>query len=277
MLTPAQTSTLLHRRAADVLQGEDVIAARAVARVLADLLAAEGYAQAYASTADGIVVYRTGAEPGRVPIRDFREEIHPRALAVLEAAASAEPGSGARRAATTRRLIVEGARGTSSWLRTVALVARELLPDLDVAEQDEIDALEAQAKAARRPSSAPSPSALAERRQARREAQAADSVALVRTWIATLPGGRHSLADVWDAFQVARERSRDRIAQVHPGALALGRTGFYRLAAELAKVTTGHARARFVEVPSYLRERSFLRRRKYAAALLLQRERFAAR
>jgi hypothetical protein len=96
-------------------------------------------------------------------------------------------------------------------------------------------------------------------------------------WLPTLPDGPHALPDVWAVFQHARQKAEKKLRAEKPGALTIGRTAFYRLAADLGEVTTGHARARFLKIPYRLRVSSLLRRRQYVAALQLQRAHLAER
>lgn len=65
-------------------------------------------------------------------------------------------------------------------------------------------------------------------------------------WIAGLPEGRHALADVWQAWTV-QVRNHPRATRE---VAALGRTKFYALLSELGSVYTGHARARFLVIPT---------------------------
>lgn len=278
-LTPDQLTSLLHRRAADVLGDSDVIAAHSVGRILANHLAAEGFRQFYAASDDVTVVYRIGGHnPVRVIVRDFRVEIGPRVSEILAAAATADQ-AGARRARATLQALDGRHRGAESWLRTVALHAREMLPDLTEQEQASIEQHKATEKAAllpRRPRVGQA-EAQAVRRQSRKETDAADARDVMGVWLPTLPDGPHALPDVWEAFQYARQKSEEKLRATSPGALAIGRTAFYRLAAELGEVTSGHARARFLAIPYGLRVRSLLRRRQYVAALKLQRAHLAQR
>lgn len=278
-LTPDQLTALLHRRAADVLGDSDVIAAHSVARILAKHLAAEGFRQFYAASDDVTVVYRTGGHsPTRVTVRDFRAEIGPRVSAILASAASTDQ-AGARRARATIQALEGRHRGAESWLRTAALYAREMLPDLTEQEQASIAQHKAAEKAAALPSrpSVDRAEAQAVRRQSRKETDAADARDVMGVWLPTLPDGPHALPDVWAAFQYARQKSEKKLRATKPGALAIGRTAFYRLAAELGEVTTGHARARALAIPYGLRVSSLLRRRQYGAALKLQRAHYAKR
>ena len=278
-LTPDQLTSLLHRRAADVLGDSDVIAAHSVGRILANHLAAEGFRQFYAASDDVTVVYRIGGHsPARVTVREFRAEIGPRVSAILASAASAEQ-AGARRARATLQALEGRHRGAESWLRTAALHAREMLPDLTEQEQASIERRKAADKAAALPirPSVGRAEAQAVRRRSRKDTAAADARDVMGVWLPTLPDGPHALPDVWEAFQYARQKSEEKLRATSPGALAIGRTAFYRLAAELGEVTTGHARARFLAIPYGLRVRSLLRRRQYLAALKLQRAHLAQR
>lgn len=278
-LMPDQLTSLLHRRAADVLGDSDVIAAHSVGRILANHLAAEGFRQFYAASDDVTVVYRIGGHsPARVTIRELRAEIGPRVSEILASAATADQ-AGARRARATIEALEGRHRGAQSWLRTAAMYAREMLPDLTEQEQASIEQHKAAEKAAARPSRPPADRAEAQavRRQSRKETDAADARDVMGVWLPTLPDGPHALPDVWTAFQYARQKSERKLRATKPGALTIGRTAFYRLAAELGQVTTGHARARFLAIPYCLRIRSLLRRRQLVAALQLQRSHYAKR
>jgi hypothetical protein len=278
-LTFDQLTSLLHLRAGDVMGDSDVIAPQAVARILANHLSAEGFRQFYAASDDITVVYRTGEGcPARVTVRDFRAEIGPRVAEILASAASAEH-AGARRARATLQALKGRHRGAESWLRTAALHAREVLPDLTEQEEASIEQQKAAKKAAALPRRPPEGQAEAQavRRQSRKEGDAADARHVMGAWLPTLPDGPHALPDVWAAFQHARQKAEKKLRAEKPGALTIGRTAFYRLAADLGEVTTGHARARFLKIPYQLRVSSLLRRRQYVAALQLQRAHLAER
>ncbi|WP_458111190.1 hypothetical protein M1D88_12580 [Arthrobacter sp. R1-13] len=275
MLTPVQLAALLHRRAADVLGDTDVIAPHAVARILTDHLAREGFRQFYAASDDFTLVYRIGDDaPARVSVRDFREEIHPRVLEILTSAAAADH-SGARRARATVQALNGRQRGAESWLRTAALHAREMLPDLTDQEQVSLERRNVDVQLKR-----PSADRLhtqAARRQIRKATDEAETREVLEAWLGALPDGPHPLPDVWQAFQHARQKSEQKLRSTKPGALAVGRTTFYRLLAEFGEVRTGQARSRVLAVPYLLRVRSLLKRRQYVAALKLQRAHHSGR
>ena len=251
-LSIEQRAALLHPRAAadyrDPLGASTVIAAEAVGLALVTHLDALGYRQTEGPDGE-VITYRVagpGRSASRVPWRSLVEEIRLTALALLDDLADGTT-PGARRAANTAAALRAAERGHITYLRRATSFARECVQDAD-------DALVADAETTRRaalPSQAPTTARPRSHRRAdARTTDLAQCRDLLTRWVPTLPPGRHKRADVWSAFQAARNASRQRLVNEGRGAvLRLGERQFFALLAEIGyPVETGHARSRWVRI-----------------------------
>jgi hypothetical protein len=240
-------------RSSDFVDEEQLIAASALGTAIAADLSAAGFV-AFDDDYSGFHrVYRL--RPGAVPARVLRADLDALVRkAVLEhARISLDDVDAAtrRRSASTLRAVEASAFGVKAYLRRVRTRTVELIDEIGEEQHDEIRAQLAAARAA----SALAPTETDVARRARQRAEHAehaerDRAALediLRRWLPLLGAGRHDLAAVWGAWQVAVARS-ERIRTAHPGVAQMGRNRFYAALAGATAIHTGRSRSRWIVV-----------------------------
>ncbi|MBO3095855.1 hypothetical protein [Cellulomonas dongxiuzhuiae] len=181
-----------------------------------------------------------------VTVAEFRETVREVAVAVLRAAADAEPAR-ARRPWDAANLLARRAAGHTRYLWAVRTATANALPAPTDAEHETDRHARARRTAARAEAAATAATSNARHRTVRLSPVEV-ARPLVAKWAATLPTGRHRLPDVWAAWGAAVERTapgprRDALDMI-------GRTTFYALLSDGADVRTGHARSRVLVVPA---------------------------
>lgn len=229
-------------RTTDMIGDEFVVSTRALAEILAAALTAKGYAAYDDDYADRTYTYRSG-EP--VLFRVLHERVRAAVLAILADDENIDDARAARRARTTRRLIQENATGAHAYIAKIATEARDQLPTLT---EDEHRALRKASRPA--PAKADHNAYAADWRAKQSAAHREDALAVLRRWSATLPEGRHELGAVWTGWRSAVTSSQ-RVGDQYPGAIAIGRTKFYKLLPEVGAVVNGHARKRYLVIPAH--------------------------
>lgn len=227
-------------RSADMIGDDFVTSTRALAEALAEAMTAKGYAAYDDPYSDRTFTYRSG-EPVR--FRDLHELTRASVLVWLRKIEAADDLRAARLARTTRQLLEENAVGAHAYVAKIAREARDQLPTLT---EDEHNAYRKASTPA--PLKADANAYAADWRAKQAEAQREDALAVLRKWSATLPSGRHELGAVWGGWRLAVTSSK-RVADQHPGAIAIGRSNFYKLLPEVGAVVTGHARRRYLVIP----------------------------
>ena len=254
-LTDLQLAALRHHRAADTLGTLDVVSALALAQVLAEQMAAEGYRQHDDYSSGTVSTFRVlgSSAPERASHRAvFLPAVRTHAVAALEVLASGSDRA-ATRARSTLQVLTRRDRGAVSWLRATASRTRESLPaitDDELAAHDRAKA-EARRDARARPDAKPRDLEIEQavrmhHRAADKAEVEADTRDVLAKWLPTLPPGAHLIGDVWDAFDRARRGSAQKLRETKPGASRVGRTTFYAL---LPDLTNGGAHRRFLIIP----------------------------